>query len=204
MFMLSFRQDEDVDKIYSIKDIMGIIVDIQPIRKTRLVPQCKSCQAYGHTRRYCSKEPRCVRCTGKHLTAECDKPKDAPPKCVHCGEGHPANYRGCIIAKEFQKIKNKQLKKPNLPPQPQRENRQNCSNAKNTQKLAHEPNQNKTYSQIVAGNTGKRSQAQQPAQQKTNIDDVLQKILDKLDKMDERISKLEYRTQGAAPKVRNG
>jgi hypothetical protein len=29
------------------------------------------------------------------------------PKCVNCGEGHPANYRGCIVAKELQKIKNK-------------------------------------------------------------------------------------------------
>jgi stalled ribosome alternative rescue factor ArfA len=33
------------------------------------------------------------------------------PKCVNCGEGHPVNYRGCIVAKELQKIKNKKAMK---------------------------------------------------------------------------------------------
>lgn len=102
MFMLSFRHDESIDKIYRITDILGIRVEILPLSKSRLVPQCKKCQAYGHTQKYCAMEPRCVRCTGKHLTIECEKQKDAKPKCVHCGEGHPANYRGCMVAKEIQ------------------------------------------------------------------------------------------------------
>lgn len=120
MFMLSFRHDESVDKIYNITDILGIRVEILPLRKSRLVPQCKRCQSYGHTQKYCAKEPRCVRCTGKHLTINCDKPKNHLPKCIHCGEGHPANYRGCMIAKELQKIKDKRAKNPVVPKAQQR------------------------------------------------------------------------------------
>ena len=37
----------------------------------------------------------------------------------------------------------------------------------------------------------------------SSVDTMLQQILEKLNKMDERISKLEYRAQGAIPKSRN-
>lgn len=201
MFMLSFRNDEDINKIFSITDIMGIRVQIQPIKKTKLVPQCKRCQAYGHTQKYCAKEPRCVRCTGKHFTKDCNKPKDAKPKCVHCGENHPANYRGCTVAKEIQNIKNKQASRIKLPAKPQRDSRERNEPPKQNQSS----NQNKTYSQAAVGSTiktNKKPQRQGPSN--TNIDSTLQQILDKLNKMDERILNLEKRTQGAIPKTKNG
>jgi hypothetical protein len=88
-------------------------VEIHPIRKSRLVPQCKRCQACGHTQGYCNKEPRCVKCAGKHSTKECKKAKTEQPKCIHCGGNHPASYRGCVVAKEIQKLKNKLVKKQN-------------------------------------------------------------------------------------------
>lgn len=97
MFMLTFENDEDINKIFDIKIILGCQVEIHSIRTSKLVPQCKRCQAYGHTQKYCSKEPRCVKCTGKHLTKDCKKTSEEKPKCVHCGEPHPANYRGCKV-----------------------------------------------------------------------------------------------------------
>lgn len=112
MFMLTFNNQEEIKKVYDIRYILGCMVEIQPLRSTKLIPQCKRCQAYGHTHKYCSKEPRCVKCTKKHLTVDCNKPAEDKPKCVHCGEAHPANYRGCMIAKEMQKIRNKLVKKP--------------------------------------------------------------------------------------------
>ncbi|CAH1637103.1 unnamed protein product [Spodoptera littoralis] len=54
MFMLSFQKDEDIKKIYGIKSILGCKVDIQPLKTSKLIPQCKRCQAYGHTQKYCS------------------------------------------------------------------------------------------------------------------------------------------------------
>jgi hypothetical protein len=78
-----------------------------PYRKPTLLPQCKNCQSWEHTKSYCHKEPRCVKFAGKHTTVICTKPKDTPPKCYNCGENHPANYRGCVVAKELQALRNK-------------------------------------------------------------------------------------------------
>lgn len=198
MFMLVFRQDEDINKIFKITDILGIRVEIQPIKKSKLVPQCKRCQAYGHTQKYCSKEARCVKCTGKHLTNECKKPNNVQPKCIHCGENHPANYRGCIVAKEMQQIKNNLMKKPSLSQKPVRENQQKISNRP------------VSYSQAVTGTLGAKANAQRKTQDSNSTDQALQMILDKLNKQEEmfskfeeRLTKLEQISKGAIPKQRN-
>jgi hypothetical protein len=40
-------------------------------------------------------------------TSDCQKSKTQLPKCINCGEGHPANHKECVVAKELQKIRNK-------------------------------------------------------------------------------------------------
>ena len=39
--------------------------------------------------------------------------RNEPPTCVNCKERHPANYRGCEVAKELQKIRNLRKKTGN-------------------------------------------------------------------------------------------
>ena len=78
-----------------------------PVQKTKLLPQCKNCQRWGHTKSNCHKEPRCDKCAGKHTTLKCTKPKETPPKCYNCGKNHPANYWGSVVAKELQALRNK-------------------------------------------------------------------------------------------------
>jgi hypothetical protein len=92
MFILTFSSVlMKTNKMYVITIILGSKVEIQPLRKSKIIPQCKQCQAYRHKQWYCNKDPSCVKCAGKHHTKECRKPKEAQPKCVHCGEVHPAN-----------------------------------------------------------------------------------------------------------------
>lgn len=117
MFYLSFDPSEDINKIYSIKTILSCVVKIEPINKAIKVPQCKNCQSYGHTKNYCSKAPRCVKCAGRHESSSCTKPENILPKCANCGESHPASYRGCVVAKELQKIRNNTLKQKRNQPQ---------------------------------------------------------------------------------------
>ncbi|XP_029174680.1 uncharacterized protein LOC114943252 [Nylanderia fulva] len=73
MFVLSFDTEEDINKIFQISNIMNCKVEIQPLKTNKLIPQCKKCQAYGHTQQYCNREPRCVKCAGKHYFKECKK-----------------------------------------------------------------------------------------------------------------------------------
>ncbi|RZF32909.1 hypothetical protein LSTR_LSTR004300 [Laodelphax striatellus] len=96
MFLISFSCEEDVKKIFELKTVLGCKVEVENNKEAKLIAQCKRCQAYGHTQKYCNMEPRCVKCAGKHSTNDCKKPNDATPKCVHCGEAHPASYRGVL------------------------------------------------------------------------------------------------------------
>lgn len=50
-------------------------------------------------------KPRCVRCGADHQSTACPNPRDAPPKCAHCSQNHPANYKGYTIYKELQRRK---------------------------------------------------------------------------------------------------
>jgi hypothetical protein len=100
--------DENTNKLHEITSILGSKVEIQPLRKSRLIPQCaKHTGTHNGT---VKKDPKCVKCAGNHHTKECRKPKEAQPKCVHCGEAHPANYQGCSVAIDVQKIKTQVMK----------------------------------------------------------------------------------------------
>lgn len=197
MFMLSFQKDEDINHIYGIKTILGCKVDVQPLKTSKLIPQCKRCQAYGHTQKYCSKEPRCVKCTGKHLTKDCTKSLATKPKCVHCGEPHPANYRGCIVAKELQNLKNKASKKKVTTPnilasgaerqQPLRSTHQKVTNSV-------------SYAQITKAS---QPQSQPPVPIKsgnTTTDENISKILDMLTSFDQRLRNIENTQPSINPK----
>lgn len=73
----------------------------EPLRKNNnLIPQCKRCQAFGHTQSYCRRDYACVKCAGKHATEKCTLKKDQKPKCVNYRDHHVTNYRGCHIAKD--------------------------------------------------------------------------------------------------------
>lgn len=106
MFLVFFEADEDIKKIYNIKYILNTVVKVEPVKATNIIPQCKKCQSFGHTKNYCNRSPRCVKCPKKHPTSECDRLSTDVLKCCNCGENHPASYRGCTIAKELQKRRN--------------------------------------------------------------------------------------------------
>jgi hypothetical protein len=60
MFMLTFEHGEDIKKIFEIETIQGVRVKIQNVR-SKFIPQCKHCQGYGHTQKYCNLQPKCVK-----------------------------------------------------------------------------------------------------------------------------------------------
>ena len=174
MFLVSFDSSEDIKRIYELKTILNTIIKIEPPKQSKWIPQCKSCQGFNHTKNYCSKPPRCVKCAGKHRTEECDKPEKEKPKCVNCGEDHPANYRGCLVAKELQKLRKKQTKRQI-----------------NTNKSVQAPppsikvDPGISYAKITAKNPKKADD--------TTTQDVLSQILQQLKKQEQFNNELEKR-----------
>jgi hypothetical protein len=95
IFFVDLEPAANNKDIYNITHLQNQIIEIEPPRKTRGIPQCMRCQQYGHTKTYCFKPFACVKCGGSHSTQSCKKPPNTPAKCALCGGAHPANYRGC-------------------------------------------------------------------------------------------------------------
>lgn len=193
MFVLSFHNDEDVNKIYATKHILGCKIEIHPLKNPKLIPQCKRCQAYGHTHKYCKKEPRCVKCTGKHLTADCIKSPQEKPKCVHCGLPHPANYRGCEVAKEMQMIKNKTIKKKLVVTKAQQ-----FSTIGNPDQHPRKEGVQSTVKPVQVTKSSSYAQAVKQGTQPSNLEGKINQILKFITTFDERLEKLESSTKTAA------
>ena len=112
LFILSFDNSEKIENIFNITSILGMRVRIEPLKKpTGIIPQCKKCQAYNHTQKYCNQDSRCVKCTGQHDTKNCTIASNTPATCINCRGNHPASYRGCEVAKVLQAQRNKTIKK---------------------------------------------------------------------------------------------
>ncbi|XP_075151150.1 uncharacterized protein LOC142225262 [Haematobia irritans] len=92
---------------------------------------------------------RCARCAGKHETKTCEKPSVFLPKCCNCGEQHPASYRGCIVAKELQKLRNQKLKNQN----------RNANSNKIPQQVIHKSGINSTVPPLTRNNTARGGSA---------------------------------------------
>lgn len=98
-FLVHLEPAANNNEVYNIDNIDHCVVHVeQPHQRPRngVPPQCTKCQRRGHTRNYCWRPAVCVKCAGDHETAKCNLKREEPPKCANCGEGHTANYAGCI------------------------------------------------------------------------------------------------------------
>ncbi|GFY40086.1 nucleic-acid-binding protein from transposon X-element [Trichonephila inaurata madagascariensis] len=85
----------DFDQKEIATELKGFGVVIEPLKGSQMPPQCYRCQEFFHHSRLCNRAPKCLKCSGSHLTAECKKSTKSPAKCANCGGPHPANFSGC-------------------------------------------------------------------------------------------------------------
>ncbi|KAG8237705.1 hypothetical protein J437_LFUL017659 [Ladona fulva] len=94
-----------VQNFLAVRYVCGLKIRIEKHRPPKGPPQCHRCQLFGHTDKACHMPPRCVKCGGNHLTADCKKEAVEAAVCAYCKGGHPASYRGCpVYAKLKQKL----------------------------------------------------------------------------------------------------
>ncbi|GFS33592.1 hypothetical protein TNIN_418381 [Trichonephila inaurata madagascariensis] len=77
--------------------------------------------------KYCTRTPRCVKCSKNHIVKDCPKPIDGKPKRCLCDGEHPANFldypknpRHRIAEEKEKKLKSK--KKIHVVPEPPKVN----------------------------------------------------------------------------------
>lgn len=95
LFFVALEPKENNKNIYDLKALIYQRISVEAPHKKKEVPQCKNCQQFGHTRKYCQKTAKCVKCGDPHKTEECKKPKKTKPKCANCAGNHTASWKGC-------------------------------------------------------------------------------------------------------------
>lgn len=105
MFFIDLEPSPNNKNIYDIKYLNNAVVNIVPPKKTKDLVQCHRCQEFGHTKTYCRKQVHCVKCGLGHLTTDCNKDNNAPPRCVNCLKNHAASYKGCEVYRQLLKRK---------------------------------------------------------------------------------------------------
>lgn len=155
MFIVELKQKDNNKSIYDIKYLLHCKIVFEPPRPKREIPQCGNCLQYGHTKMYCRRSPKCIKCAGNHLSADCPrKTRSDSVKCVLCEGNHPANYKGCKIYRELQKIK--------FPTAPKKEikHARSFENTKQAYSKTATTTTNSTYAEKVINRT--QAQIDQP------------------------------------------
>ena len=122
LFFIDLKQKHNNKEIYNISRLMNAIVKFEPPLIKKEIVQCKRCQRYGHTQKYCNHTFRCVKCARTHPTDQCSKSPETPAKCIHCQGDHTANYKGCsayktLYSNKYPKLRTKEVtyQTPSLP-----------------------------------------------------------------------------------------
>lgn len=201
LFMLTFKKEEDIHKIYTISSILNIKVKIEAIRKnSNQIPQCKKCQGFNHTEKYCHKNIKCVKCAENHPTKDCTRDIKLPAKCTNCNGQHPASYRGCDVAVQLQNLRNKAIKakqtsiKPRKtivqvqePKTPVKLVEAKSSNM-TSQPTETTPKGTKTYSEVLKLMAPVKETQQNLKEDQNRTQKTLEQILQKLENINERIN----------------
>ena len=110
LFFIELESNENNKNIYKINKLLNIIITFEPPKTKRDIQQCIRCQAYGHTKNYCFRNPACVKCADTHLTSNCPTSgKIDEVKCYNCNRNHLASYKGCIIRKLYPTLRARKI-----------------------------------------------------------------------------------------------
>lgn len=102
LFFVDLNHNIINSNIFKITRLLHTSVVVEKPHKSKIgPPQCHNCQAYGHTKTYCSHKARCVKCGDEHLSNMCSKENNLPAKCALCAGAHTSSYKGCPVYKKY-------------------------------------------------------------------------------------------------------
>lgn len=93
IFVLTLSNSPEAKKIFQLRDLLHLRIKVEPYKRRKTAIQCFKCEKFGHAQSGCFYDPRCVKCSGSHLSRDCDNTR--PIKCANCGLGHTANATVC-------------------------------------------------------------------------------------------------------------
>lgn len=102
-YLIVTDKTTNIGEVKKIKNVDHLKVSWETFQKRRTWSQCYRCQEFGHGSTNCNKTPRCVKCTGFHLTKDCPttRTENSTATCCNCNGNHPANYSKCEKLLEY-------------------------------------------------------------------------------------------------------
>ena len=100
LFRVELEQNSQNPKIYELRSILQIRITVESFKPRTIPPHCRNCQRVGHTKKYCLRAPRCIKCGDNHSSDQCTQPRTEKCKCANCSGPHPANFKGCKAFKQ--------------------------------------------------------------------------------------------------------
>lgn len=88
----------DIAKLYHISQCK---FRVSIFKEDGVPAQCRNCQEYGHTMKYCGRTCACPWCGGVHTLEQC--PKTVTPWCKNCKGAHPTSSKECLKRQELVK-----------------------------------------------------------------------------------------------------
>ena len=101
LFFVDIKQKENNKEIYNVNRLMNSIVKFEPLLVKKEIVQCKRCQRYGHTQKYCNHNFRCVKCAGSHPTDQCTKSPETPPSASTVKESILRTTKDAKLSKHY-------------------------------------------------------------------------------------------------------
>lgn len=95
LFRVKLEPNPINPQIYLLQSLLHVRVKVESFKPRTAPPHCRNCQQLGHTKHFCLRAPRCIKCGADHASATCTRPTMEPCTCANCGGAHPANYQGC-------------------------------------------------------------------------------------------------------------
>lgn len=166
LFFVDLEPANNNKEIFDLKYILNMKIVVEPPKKSVDIVQCTRCQMYEHTKSYCTRPFSCVKCGRGHSSTICTKSKDLPAKCVLCEGPHPANYKGCTVYKELQKMRqNNQTRQQTRP-----SNNQNTEQTHSTNKQPSQQFSSHQFPPIGSpyGNNNTRADSTTPNNNRNN------------------------------------
>jgi hypothetical protein len=138
-FFVNIEPSVNNKAVKNIQYIYHQRIKIEDPRKSKSIVQCHRCQQLGHSKNYCMRPYRCVKCAENHKSSECPK-KDRKTlaKCALCSRDHPANYKGCQVYREILERKTNRTR-PRKPPTDGAADRNRTDNYETVIKAARAP-----------------------------------------------------------------
>jgi len=123
LYLVYFSAQTNIGLVKQTKELLYCKVSWEHYRKGRDIAQCRRCQNFGHGSSNCQLQPRCVKCTGSHLTKDCTKKDDEPAECTNCQGAHTAASTDCpayLRLLESKRTRHNGGRQAQQPPQPRR------------------------------------------------------------------------------------